>query len=68
MIHLRNGANTQYVTGTAHLLSVYSDILAQFNQNVVCGEKQFDHTHLMAFAKQQVLTPPYPFLTMTFIP
>ena len=55
MIHLRDGANTQYVTGTAHLFSVYSDILARFNQKIVCGDKQFDPDHLMAFAKQQVL-------------
>ena len=62
MVHLRDGANTQYVTGTAHLFSVYSNILAQFNQKVVCGGQQFDHTRLMAFAKQQVLLPTLFFL------
>lgn len=54
MIHLRDGANTQYVTGTAFLFSAYSDILAAHNQKVNCGGKQFDHTHLMGFAKKQV--------------
>ena len=54
MIHLRDGANTQYVTGTAHLFAVYSDILAQHNQKVNCGGKQFDSAALMAFAKKQM--------------
>lgn len=54
MVHLRDGANTQYVTGTALLFSVYSDLLAKHNQKITCGNQQFDSTHLMAFAKQQV--------------
>lgn len=51
---MRDGANTQYVTGIALLFSIYSDILGRNNQKVSCGEKQFEPTHLMAFAKQQV--------------
>ncbi|KAF5468640.1 hypothetical protein F2P56_012780 [Juglans regia] len=55
MIYVRDGANTQYVTGTAFLLSVYSDILAKYNRTVYCGaDKQFDSAYLMAFAKQQM--------------
>ncbi|KAL6215232.1 hypothetical protein ACLB2K_014663 [Fragaria x ananassa] len=54
MIHLRDGANTQYVTGAALLFSVYSDFLAEHNQKVECSNKQFDSTHLMAFAKKQI--------------
>nr|XP_023914699.1 endoglucanase 16 [Quercus suber] len=54
LIHLRDGANTQYVTGTALLLSVYSDTLAKYNEKVTCGDKQFDSAHLMAFTKQQM--------------
>ncbi|KAK4759310.1 hypothetical protein SAY87_022441 [Trapa incisa] len=54
MIHLRDGANTQYVTGTALLFDVYGDILARFNQKVDCGGKQFDSTRLLAFSKQQM--------------
>ncbi|KAB2627799.1 endoglucanase 16-like [Pyrus ussuriensis x Pyrus communis] len=54
MIHLRDGANTQYVTGTAHLFAVYSDILAQHNQKVNCGGKEFDSGSLIAFAKKQM--------------
>ncbi|PSS19326.1 Endoglucanase [Actinidia chinensis var. chinensis] len=54
LIHLRDGANTQYVTATAFLLSVYSDMLAKHKQQVTCGNKQFNSAHLMAFAKQQM--------------
>lgn len=53
-MHLRDGANSQYVTGTAFLFSVYSDILARHKQQVICGNKKFDSTRVMAFAKQQV--------------
>ncbi|KAJ6330392.1 hypothetical protein OIU76_009074 [Salix suchowensis] len=54
MINLRDGANTQYVTSTAFLFSVYSDILAKHGQKVQCGNQEFDSTRLMAFAKQQI--------------
>ncbi|KAL0016640.1 hypothetical protein SO802_003709 [Lithocarpus litseifolius] len=54
LVHLRDGANAQYVTGTALLLSVYSDTLAKYNEKVTCGDKQFDSARLMAFAKQQM--------------
>ncbi|GFQ00047.1 endoglucanase 16 [Phtheirospermum japonicum] len=54
LVHLRDGANSQYVTGTALLFSVYSDILAKHKQVVVCGDKKFDSARLMAFAKQQM--------------
>ncbi|RQO92055.1 hypothetical protein POPTR_006G219700v4 [Populus trichocarpa] len=54
MINLRDGANTQYVTSTAFLFSVYSDILAEHNQKVQCGNQAFDSTRVMAFAKQQI--------------
>ncbi|XP_058108598.1 endoglucanase 16 [Magnolia sinica] len=54
LIHLRDGANTQYVTSTAFLLSVYSDMLAKHKQTVSCGDQQFDSNRLMAFAKQQM--------------
>ncbi|KAL0864104.1 hypothetical protein Bca101_043222 [Brassica carinata] len=54
LIHLRDGANTQYVTGTAFLFSAYADILQKHNQKMTCGSKQFDCTHLMAFAKKQI--------------
>ncbi|KAK4412704.1 Endoglucanase 16 [Sesamum alatum] len=55
LLHLRDGANTQYVTGTAFLFSVYSDLLAKHKQqHVVCGDKKFGSDRLMAFAKQQM--------------
>ncbi|XVF35258.1 hypothetical protein REPUB_Repub18cG0130000 [Reevesia pubescens] len=54
LIHLRDGANLQYVTGASFLLSIYGDLLRDFNQKVQCGDKQFDSTHLLAFAKQQM--------------
>ncbi|CAN4099817.1 unnamed protein product [Withania somnifera] len=50
LIHLSDGANSQYVTGTAFL---FSDYLATHKQKVSCGNKQFDSADLMAFAKQQ---------------
>ncbi|CDP13477.1 unnamed protein product [Coffea canephora] len=54
LIHLRDGANAQYVTGTAFLFSVYSDLLSRHKQQVTCGNKAFTSSQLMAFAKQQM--------------
>ncbi|KAL3844293.1 hypothetical protein ACJIZ3_001696 [Penstemon smallii] len=54
LVHLRDGANSQYVTGTAFLFSVYSDILATHKQKVTCGNKKFDSVRLLDFAKQQM--------------
>ncbi|XP_010503056.1 PREDICTED: endoglucanase 16-like [Camelina sativa] len=54
MIHLRDGANSQYVTSTAFLFSAYADILQEHNQKISCGNKQFDCSHLRAFAKKQI--------------
>ncbi|CAM8886342.1 unnamed protein product [Rhodiola kirilowii] len=54
MLHVRDGANTQYITGTAFLFSVYSDILAKHHQTVSCGGVKLGPAHLMAFAKQQI--------------
>ncbi|OIT02549.1 endoglucanase 16 [Nicotiana attenuata] len=54
LLHLRDGANTQYVTATAFLFSVYSDYLANHKQKVSCGNKQFNSADLMAFAKQKM--------------
>ncbi|XP_050216190.1 endoglucanase 16 [Mercurialis annua] len=54
LIHLRDGANSQYVTGTALLFSVYSDILRRYNQKVTCGDKQLDPDTLMNFARSQM--------------
>ncbi|GMH10516.1 hypothetical protein Nepgr_012357 [Nepenthes gracilis] len=54
LIYLRDGANTQYVTSTAFLFSVYSDLLAQYRQQVTCDNQNFGSGPLMAFAKQQM--------------
>ncbi|KAM7490632.1 hypothetical protein LguiA_033553 [Lonicera macranthoides] len=54
LVMMRDGANAQYVTGTAFLFTVYSDVLARHNQRLNCGDKQFSPSHLMAFAKQQM--------------
>lgn len=54
LIHMRDGANTQYVTGAAFLFSVYGDLLAHYNRKVTCGNQQFDSSHLSAFAKKQM--------------
>uniref|UniRef100_A0A803NFR4 cellulase n=1 Tax=Cannabis sativa TaxID=3483 RepID=A0A803NFR4_CANSA len=53
-VHMRDGANTQYITGTALLFSVYSDILARHNQKVQCDNMQFDSTQIWAFGRQQM--------------
>lgn len=55
MVHLRDGANTQYVAGTAFLFSAYSDLLATYKQTAQCADKSFDSKQLMMFAKKQVL-------------
>ncbi|XP_042492186.1 endoglucanase 16-like [Macadamia integrifolia] len=54
LIHMRDGANTQYVTGNAFLFSIYGDLLAKHNQKVKCGNKEFGSTHLISFAKTQM--------------
>ncbi|CAA0822741.1 Endoglucanase 16 [Striga hermonthica] len=54
LVHLRDGANSQYVTGTALVFSIYSDILSRHKQQVICGGKKFGPARLMTFAKQQM--------------
>ncbi|CAL0327151.1 unnamed protein product [Lupinus luteus] len=54
LIHMREGANMQYVTGAAFLFTVYSDLLAKYKQKITCGDKQFTSSHLLAFAKKQM--------------
>lgn len=54
MLHLRDGANTQYVTSTAFLLILYSDMLAKNHQTVTCGNQQIQPARLMEFATQQM--------------
>ncbi|KAL8236795.1 hypothetical protein R6Q59_017876 [Mikania micrantha] len=54
LIHLRDGANAQYVTSTAFLFSVYSDLLARNRWQVTCGDKRFTSVQVMAFAKKQM--------------
>ncbi|XP_058781107.1 endoglucanase 16-like [Vicia villosa] len=53
-IHMRDGANTQYATSTSYLFTVYSDLLAKYRQKIKCGGKEFDSSHLLAFAKKQI--------------
>ncbi|QHO16727.1 hypothetical protein HN51_032406 [Arachis hypogaea] len=53
-VHLRDGANTQYATGAALLFTVYGDLLAKHKQKITCGDKQFDPSHLLSFAKIQM--------------
>ncbi|XAR57539.1 Cellulase [Bertholletia excelsa] len=55
LVHLRDGANSQYVTSTAFLLSVYSDLMEKHKQKVNCGgKKEFNSAQVMDFAKQQM--------------
>ncbi|XP_020571354.1 endoglucanase 8 [Phalaenopsis equestris] len=54
LIHIRDGANTQYVTGTAFLFSIYGDILARNHQTVKCGNQEIQPSRLWQFAKQQM--------------
>ncbi|KAL8113459.1 endoglucanase 16-like [Apium graveolens] len=54
MVHLRDGANSQYVTGTALLFSVYGDILARHNQVVQCGDKTITCSQILDFATKQM--------------
>ncbi|KAI3682108.1 hypothetical protein L2E82_50140 [Cichorium intybus] len=54
MIHLRDGANSQYVTSTAFLFSVYSDLLAKHKMDVGCGAKRITSVQVMDFAKKQM--------------
>lgn len=51
---MREGANTQYATGTSFLASVYSDLLSRYNQRLQCGDKTYEPSILIAFSKQQV--------------
>ncbi|KAK4274534.1 hypothetical protein QN277_017739 [Acacia crassicarpa] len=54
VIHLRDGANTQYVTGTAMIFIFYGDILEEHKQTVTCGTKKFTSADLFSFAKSQM--------------
>ncbi|XP_039006697.1 endoglucanase 16-like [Hibiscus syriacus] len=54
LIHLRDGANLQYVTGASFLFTIYGDLLHRYREKVQCGYKQFEAKHLWAFAKQQM--------------
>ncbi|XP_072953472.1 endoglucanase 8 [Typha angustifolia] len=54
MVHLRDGANTQYVTGTAFLFFAYSDILVKNNEKVSCGSQVIQPSQLRDFAKKQM--------------
>ncbi|XP_039144847.1 endoglucanase 8 [Dioscorea cayenensis subsp. rotundata] len=54
LINLRDGANTQYVTSTAFLFSVYSDILKKHKKSVRCGSQVVHPDRIMHFAKQQM--------------
>ncbi|XP_042466226.1 endoglucanase 8 [Zingiber officinale] len=54
LIHLRDGANTQYVTSTAFLLDVYGRILMKSNQTVSCGTQRIEPCRLEEFAKRQM--------------
>lgn len=51
---VRDGANTQYATGTSFLVSVYSDLLSRYKQYLQCGDQTYEPSILIAFAKQQV--------------
>ncbi|KAK3159264.1 hypothetical protein QOZ80_2AG0147950 [Eleusine coracana subsp. coracana] len=54
MIHLRDGANTQYVTSTAFLFVAYSDVLLRTGQHVLCGNTPVSPARLREFARQQM--------------
>jgi len=53
-LFVRDGANTQYATGTSFLVSVYSDLLSRYKQYLQCGDQTYEPSILIAFAKQQV--------------
>ncbi|KAK1369377.1 Endoglucanase [Heracleum sosnowskyi] len=54
MVHFRDGANSQYVTGTAFLFSVYSDLLARYSETVPCGQTKLTANQVSAFGKKQM--------------
>ncbi|XP_021762136.1 endoglucanase 16-like [Chenopodium quinoa] len=54
LLYMRDGANLQYATAAAFAFSVYGDLLARYNQQVICGGKQFGSADLLAFAKKQM--------------
>ncbi|KAB2019388.1 hypothetical protein ES319_D08G295600v1 [Gossypium barbadense] len=54
LIHLRDGANLQYVTGVSFLFSIYGDLLQRHNIKVKCDCQEFDASTILNFAKQQM--------------
>ncbi|MBA0584986.1 hypothetical protein Gorai_015779, partial [Gossypium raimondii] len=54
LIHLRDGANLQYVTGVSFLFSIYGDLLQRHNVKVKCDCQEFDASTILNFAKQQM--------------
>lgn len=59
LVHLRDGANTQYATSSAFLFTVYGELLEKYRQKVTCGSKEFSSSHILSFAKKQVSTYTY---------
>ncbi|XP_057539247.1 endoglucanase 16 [Amaranthus tricolor] len=54
LLYMRDGANLQYATAASFAFSVYGDLLARYNQKVICGQKEFGSADLLAFAKRQM--------------
>ncbi|MBA0827449.1 hypothetical protein Goarm_012231, partial [Gossypium armourianum] len=54
LIHLRDGANLQYVTGVSFVFSIYGDLLQRHNLKVKCDCQEFDASTILNFAKQQM--------------
>ncbi|KVI11930.1 Glycoside hydrolase, family 9, partial [Cynara cardunculus var. scolymus] len=48
-LNLRDGANSQYVTSTALLFSIYSDLLARHNMQVTCGHNPVKRSMMVGF-------------------
>jgi endoglucanase len=60
MIHLRDGANSQYVTGTAFLFVVYADWLHRAGEKVMCGATPIKPERLREFASSRWTTSSWP--------
>jgi hypothetical protein len=66
LLYVRDGANTQYVTGSSFLIAVFADYLTSAGDLLSCGDTSFTPRELLSHSKGQVLLH-YKFVVATVL-
>jgi len=61
LLYVRDGANTQYVTGSSFIIAVCADYLASANRSLLCGSTEYFPPDLIAHSKSQVFHSTFPY-------